>query len=74
MMPKPPGKLLSPKEFAKVGQWNVRTMFDMGKCAQVTKEMQSYGISILGVSEMRWNTCGKLKSFRWSWSRCHALM
>jgi len=32
----------------------------MGKCAQVTKEMQRCGISILGVSEMRWNSCGKI--------------
>ena len=43
-----------------IGQWNVRTILEMGKCAQVTKEMQRYGISILGVSEMRWNSGEKM--------------
>ena len=61
MTHKPPTKLLSPKACVKIGQWNVRTMFETGKCAQVIKEMQRYGISILGVSEMRWNSCGKLR-------------
>lgn len=35
-------------------------MFKKGKWAQVTKEMQRYGFSILGVSEMRWNSCGNM--------------
>ena len=53
--------LLSPTACAKIGQWNVRALFETGKCAQVVKEMQRYGISILGVSEMRWNSCGRLR-------------
>ena len=61
MTHKPPIKLLSPKACVKIGQWNVRTLFETGKCAQVVKEMQRYGISILGVSEMRWNSCGRLR-------------
>ena len=61
MTHKPPTKVLSPKACVKIGQWNVRTMFETGKCAQVIKEMQRYGISILGVSEMRWNSCGKMR-------------
>ena len=61
MTHKPPTKFLSPKACVKIGQWNVRTMFETGKCAQVIKEMQRYGISILGVSEMRWNSCGELR-------------
>ena len=56
-----PTKLLSLKACVKIRQWNVRTMFETGKCTQVIKEMQRYGISILGVSEMRWNSCGKLR-------------
>ena len=60
MTPKPLMKLLSPKVCVKIGQWNVRTMFERGKCAQVVKEMRRYGISILGVSEMRWNSCVKM--------------
>ena len=41
MKPKPPRKLLSPKAFVKIRQWNVRIMFEMAKCAQVIKEMQA---------------------------------
>jgi len=35
-------------------------MLKLGKYAQVTQEMQRYGVSILGMSEMRWNSCGKM--------------
>lgn len=45
----------------KIGKWNRRTLLEAGKCAQMLKEMQRYGISILGVSGMRWNTCGRLR-------------
>jgi len=44
----------------RIGQWNIRTMFETGTCAQVTKEMRRYGISIMGVSEMGWSSCWKL--------------
>ena len=57
---KPLMKLLLPNTCVKIEQWNVRTMFETSKCAQVTKEMWRYSISILRVSEMRWNSCGKL--------------
>ena len=60
MLLKQPMKLLSPKACVKIRQWNVRTMLEMGKCAQVTKEMRRYGISIPGVIEMRWNPRGKM--------------
>ena len=58
MTPKPPMKLFSPKACVKIGQWNVRTMYETGKCAQVVSEMQRFNLDILGVSEMRWNGCG----------------
>ena len=61
MTHKPPMKLLPPKVCVKIGQWNVRTLFESGKCAQVIKGMQKYGICILRVSEMRWNSCGRLR-------------
>jgi len=61
MTHKPPRKLLSPKACVKTGQWNARTLFETGKCAQVIKEMQRYGISILEVSEMRGN-CAVLRN------------
>ena len=45
MTHKPPMKLLSPQACVKIGQWNERTMFVAGKCAQVIKEMQRVGCS-----------------------------
>ena len=51
--------LLSPKEEIKVGCWNVRTLFAAGKLQQVSKEMDAYGLEILGLSEVRWTGEGK---------------
>ncbi|KAH3831050.1 hypothetical protein DPMN_104310 [Dreissena polymorpha] len=45
--------ILGPKSSWRVGCWNVRTLYQTGKLAQVVKEMESYGISLLGVSEAR---------------------
>ena len=53
--------LAGPKTKVKVGCWNVRTMFSVGKTAQKTAEMDGYGIGILGVSECRWSGFGRLK-------------
>ena len=60
MTPKPPMELLSPKACMKIGLWNVRTMYETGKCAHVVFEMQRFKLDILGTSEMRWNGCGKM--------------
>ena len=43
--------MLRPKTTRRVGCWNVRTLYQTGKLAQVIKEMQSYKIELLGVSE-----------------------
>ena len=37
---RPTESLLGPKEKLCVGAWNVRTMFETSKTAQVAKEMQ----------------------------------
>jgi len=37
MTHKPPMKLLLPKVCVKIRQWNLRTLFQTGKCAQVIK-------------------------------------
>ena len=60
MTPKPPMKLFSPKACEKIGQWNVRTMHETVKCAQVISQMKRFNLNILGISEMRWNRCGKM--------------
>ena len=37
-------------------------MFETGKTAQVTKEMERYDLDILGVSECRWTGAGRKKT------------
>ncbi|XP_062583995.1 craniofacial development protein 2-like [Saccostrea cucullata] len=46
--------LLRPKEKLRVGAWNVRTMYETSKTAQVADEMQRYKLDMLGISECRW--------------------
>ena len=42
-----------------IGTWNVRTMFQSGKAAQIAAEMQRYNIALLGISEFRWIQSGQ---------------
>uniref|UniRef100_A0A3B1KAX6 Endonuclease/exonuclease/phosphatase domain-containing protein n=1 Tax=Astyanax mexicanus TaxID=7994 RepID=A0A3B1KAX6_ASTMX len=51
--------LLGPKTTIRLGAWNVRTMFDTSKTAQVTSEMRRYRLDILGISECRWTGSGR---------------
>ena len=46
----------------KIGFWNVQTMYDTGRLAQVTSEMRRYKLDILGISESRWTGSGRLKT------------
>ena len=57
MTPKPT-ELFSAKYTTRIGTWNVRTLYQSGKCAQAAKEMDRYKIDLLGLSEVRWNTSG----------------
>ncbi|XP_011859971.1 PREDICTED: craniofacial development protein 2-like [Vollenhovia emeryi] len=43
-------------------QWNVRTLYQSGKLAQLISECRRLRIDVLGISEMRWNTCGELSN------------
>ena len=51
--------LLSAKSTTYIGTWNVRTLYEAGKAAQVAREMDRYKLDILGLSEVRWVTSGK---------------
>ena len=42
-----------PKEKIRVGCGNVPTVHQTGKLAQVVKEMDRYGMDIIGISEAR---------------------
>jgi len=54
-----PTNLLSSKTASRIGVWNVRTMFETGKAAQVAREMDRYRLEILGLSEVRWMSSGQ---------------
>ena len=54
----PKESLAKPRHQVRVAAWNVRTMYETGKTAQVVREMKRYDISILGISEMRWTDSG----------------
>ena len=47
-------EVMSAKTMARIGFWNVRTMYETGKLAQVTAEMRWYNLHVLVVSESRW--------------------
>ena len=55
-----PINLLFPKTLTKIGCWNVRTLYETGRAAQVAMEMDKYQIDILELSEVRWTTSGKV--------------
>uniref|UniRef100_A0A2C9KLM5 Endonuclease/exonuclease/phosphatase domain-containing protein n=1 Tax=Biomphalaria glabrata TaxID=6526 RepID=A0A2C9KLM5_BIOGL len=44
-----------------LGTWNVRTLLEPGRYAQIAKEMANYKLQILGMSEVRWNTFGETR-------------
>ena len=50
--------LLGPKQMLKVGAWNLRTMYECSKSAQVVNEMRRYKLDVLCISECRWADCG----------------
>ena len=52
--------LLSMKVTTKIGTWNVRTMYETSKAAQVANEMRRYNIAVLGICESRWNGAGRI--------------
>jgi len=40
---------------ARIGQYNVRTLYQKGRLAQLNKIMEEYKLAVMGVSEVRWN-------------------
>ena len=50
----PTANILNPKDVCRVGCWNLRTLYQTGKLAQVVNEMEQNNIEILGVCETRW--------------------
>ena len=55
----PMADLLTPKTVINIGCWNVRTLYQTGRLAQVLQEMHRYKTSLLGIMEARWTGAGK---------------
>lgn len=55
-----PTSLLSTKDTITIGSWNIRTLYEAGKTAQVAAEMRKYNIKLLGLSETRWLQSGQI--------------
>ena len=55
-------EVMSAKTRTRIGFWNVSTMYETGKLAQVTTEMRWYNLHVMGVSESRWTGTGRLKA------------
>ncbi|KAK6975851.1 hypothetical protein BgiMline_022236 [Biomphalaria glabrata] len=53
-----PKTIISTRTTTTIGTWNVRTMYETGKTAQVAAEMKMYKLTILGISESRWTGSG----------------
>ena len=56
-----PMPLLTPRKPARIATWNIRTMYEAGRTAQVAREMKQYNICLLGLSETRWLQAGQLR-------------
>lgn len=56
-----PITIISTRTITNIGTWNVRTMFETGKTAQVASEMRRYNLDLLGISESRWTGAGQKK-------------
>jgi hypothetical protein len=53
--------LLTTRSQARIGCWNVRTMFETGRATIIAAEMRRYNIAILGITESRWTGTGQLR-------------
>jgi exonuclease III len=46
----------------KVGSWNVRTMLQAGKMAEIADELLKYDLDITALQEIRWKGYGKSRN------------
>ena len=54
--------LANPKVTRRIGTWNIRPMYSIGKTAQVVIEIHRYNLDILGINECRWTGSGKIRT------------
>ena len=56
-----PTTLLTTKTKTRRGTWNIQTLYEAGKSAQVCSERQRYNLKILGLCETRWTGTGRTR-------------
>ena len=56
-----PVPFLSSKKISKIGTWNVITMFEANKAAQIARERRAYNTTVLRLCEMRWTQSGQVR-------------
>jgi hypothetical protein len=52
---------LTPRKTVKLATWNVKTMYEAGRIAQVAQMMKHYNICLLGLIKTRWLQSGQLR-------------
>lgn len=45
-------------ERIRFGQWNLRTLYKIGKSCPLAKEVEGLKVDLVEISEVRWNGCG----------------
>ena len=53
---------ISTKTRTRFGSWNIRTLREQSRLAQVEDEMKRYKIQLLGLSEVRWLQAGEFQT------------
>ena len=56
-----PTTLLTTRTKTRIGTWNIRTLYETGKSAQVCQEMHRYNLKLLGLCETRWTGTGRTR-------------
>ena len=54
--------MISASKITGLATWNIRTLFQTGKMAQVIREFENYQLDILELTEIRWVGGGRIRN------------
>ena len=55
----PTNLLVVTRRITRVGTWNVQTMYEASKAADISAERKAYHLDIIGLCETRWTVYGE---------------